>query len=352
MEKRINRLINKSFEKTLLDEPVPNKKVEFSLRGNKSKLETIKLPEPLKPIPKPLPKPIPKPRVKSKRPVPLPRRRPVPLTRRGSLPRRKPSSRPRPRAPKPIDLKVKRLIDEITPYYKPEAIEEFSKILKGEKSPRVVKRRQALRNRVKSFEVAIVERKDPSKQLYFTTPGVAEELASILNRDGGMKVQVTLHVTFKKKKIEYRDDGQAKEVFEYKDAYFNSIAFTILNEYQIIEALDKAAEEINNKIAEWLSEGSGWILVEIRSHFVNIVKYLPLRGNSYIHTPKELRNSMMGLINLKNIDNECFRWCHNRHLNPRKKDPQRITKSDRESVKSLDYSGITFPVTINQINRI
>ena len=61
---------------------------------------------------------------------------------------------------------------------------------------------------------------------------------------------------------------------------------------------------------------------------------------------------MCGLINPKNIDNECFRWCHNRHLNPRKKNPQRITQSDRESVKGLDYSGITFPVTINQINRI
>ena len=360
MEKRINRLINKSFEKTLLDQPVPNKKVKFSLRGNKPKLETIKLlPEPLKPT---KPKPIPKPRVKSKKPVPLPRlkpvplprRIPVPLQRRGSLPRRKPSSRPRRKAPKPIDIKVKRLIDEITPYYKPEAIEEFSKILKDKKSLRVniVKRRQALRNRVKSFEVAIVERKDPSKQLFYTTPGVAEELEDILNRDGGMKAYVTLHVTFKKKKIEYRDDGQAKEVFEDKDAYFNSTAFTILNEYQIIDALDKAAEEINNKIAVWLSEGSGWTIVEISSHYVNIVKYLALRGNSYIPSPKELRNSMMGLINLKNIDNECFRWCHNRHLNPRKKDPQRITKSDRESVKSLDYSGITFPVTINQINRI
>ena len=108
MEKRINRLINKSFKKTLLDQPVPNKKVKFSLRGNKSKLETIKLPEPRKPT---KPKPIPKPRVKSKKPVPLPRnipvplprRKPVPLTRRGSLPRRKPSSRPRPKAPKPID---------------------------------------------------------------------------------------------------------------------------------------------------------------------------------------------------------------------------------------------------------
>ena len=352
MEKRINRLRNKSFEKTLLDQPVPNKKVKFSLRGNKSKLETIKLPEPLKPIKYTPPKPTPKPRSKKPvplprlKPVPLPRRRPVPLTRRGSL--------PRPKAPKPIDMKVKRLIDEITPYYKPEAIEQFSKILKDKKSLRVniVKKRQALRNRVKSFEVVKIEPKDPHKQLYYTTPGEAEELEDILNRDGGMKAQVTLHVLFKKKKIEYRDDGQAEEVFEYKDAYFNSTAFTILNEYQIIEALDKAAEEINNKIAFWLSEGSGWTIVEIRSHYVNIVKYLPLRGSSYIPSPKELRNSMCGLINPKNKDNECFRWCHNRHLNPRKVHPERITKEDRESVKSLDCSGITFPVTINQINRI
>ena len=345
MEKRINRLINKSFKKTLLDRPVPNKKVKFSLRGNKSKLETTKLPEPIKPTQYKPPKPIPKPRVKSKRPVPL--------TRRGSLPR----PRPKPTkyiAPQPIDLKVKRLIDEIEPYYKPEAIEEFNKILKDKKSSRIniIKKRQALRNRVKSFEVVKIEPKDPHKQLYYTTPGVAEELEDILNRDGGMKVQVTLHVTFKKKKIEYRDDGQAEEVFEYKDAYFNSTAFTILNKYQIIDALDKAAEEINNKIAEWLSEGSGWIIVEIRSHFVNIVKYLPLRGNSYIPTPEELRNSMFGLINLKNIDNKCLMWSLVRHLNPRKVHPERITKSDREFAKRLDFSGITFPATINQINRI
>ena len=331
MEKRIDRLVNKSFKKSLLDSPVPNEKVKFSLRGNKSKLETIKLPKPLKPTKYVPPKPTPKPRVLPKRPVPLPRRR-----------------------PQPIDKKVKKFIDEITPYYKQEAIEEFNKILKDKKSLRVniIKRRQALRNKVKSFEVVKRERKDPSKQLYYTGPGVAEELQSILNRDGGMKVQVTLHVIFKKKKIEYRDDGQAEEVFEYKDAYFNSNTFTILNKYQIMEALDKAAEEINNKIAVWLLEGSGWTIVEIHSHYVNIVKYLPLRGNSYIPLPKELRNSMSGLINLKNTDNKCFLWSLNRHLNPRKKDPQRITKSDRESAKKLDFSGITFPVTIADINQI
>ena len=286
MEKRINRLRNKSFKKTLLDSPVVNYKSRISLRGNKPKLEIIrKLPKPLTPI-----KQTPKPKSKPRKPR--------------IQPKRIPSSRPK--APKPKDLKVKKFIDEMTPNHKPEAIEEFSK-----KHPKldIVKRRiTGLKNRVKSFEVVRRSQKDPSKQFLYTTPGVAKELEDILNRDGGMKVQETLHVSFKKKKIVYSDDGQAEEKDEHKDAYFNSTAFTILNETKIIEALDKAAEEINNKIAEWLSEGSGWIIVEIISHFVNIVKYLPLRGNSYIPTPKELRNSMCGLINLKNIDNECFRW--------------------------------------------
>ena len=89
MEKRIN----KSFNKTLLDKPVPNKKVKFSLKGNKLKSEIVKLlPKPIKPtkaIPKPIPKPrkknpkpIPKPRVKSMRPVPLPRTLPKPKVKK------------------------------------------------------------------------------------------------------------------------------------------------------------------------------------------------------------------------------------------------------------------------------
>ena len=65
MERRNNRLINKAFENTLLDSPVPNKKVKFSLRGNKPKLETIKLlSDPIKPTKLTL-KPIPKPRKKN-----------------------------------------------------------------------------------------------------------------------------------------------------------------------------------------------------------------------------------------------------------------------------------------------
>ena len=183
----------------------------------------------------------------------------------------------------------------------------------------ITEKGQALKKRAKSFEVAVVESRDPAKQLYLTTTDVAKELESLLLREGGMKTQVTLHITFKKKKLRYGNEGQQEEVFEYKNAYFNSKAFTILNKEEIIDALDKAAEEINNKIAVWLSEGSGWTIEVILRHYVNIVKYLPLRGNSYLPLPVELRHPKRGLINLKNKDDKCFLWSHTRHLNPLKK---------------------------------
>ena len=58
------------------------------------------------------------------------------------------------------------------------------------------------------------------------------------------------------------------------------------------------------------------------------------------------------MINIKNKDNECFRWCHVRHLNPQEKDPQRIRKADKMYVEKLDYTGIEFPVNVKQYNKI
>ena len=61
---------------------------------------------------------------------------------------------------------------------------------------------------------------------------------------------------------------------------------------------------------------------------------------------------MKGLINLQNDDNRCFLWCHVRHLNPVQKNPQRLTQKDRGIAKTLDYTGVTFPVTIRYMDKI
>ena len=239
---------------------------------------------------------------------------------------------------------------EIIPYYKPEAIREFQKILRDKKSLRVkvTEKSEAIKNRVKSFEVTIMESKDPAKQLYYTTIEEGRELERLLNRDRGFKAQVTLHILFKKLKI--GEDGQ--EYFEFKNPYFNSNTFTIMKSDEILDALDIAFEEIKNKVAVWLSESSQRVMEEILGHYINIAKYVPLRGNSYLHLPEELRNSKKRLINIKNEDDKCFLWCHVRHLNPLKNHPERITQSDKEFQSKLDYNGIAFPVTIKQITQI
>ena len=112
---------------------------------------------------------------------------------------------------------------------------------------------RALKNHVKLFEVASISKKDAAKQLYYTSIDVARVLEDHLYIDKGLKVNVNLEISMKKKQID--DDGE--EVFIYSEPYFRCKDFTITNSNVITDALDRAAEETNNIIAGWLSEGSG-----------------------------------------------------------------------------------------------
>ena len=53
---------------------------------------------------------------------------------------------------------------------------------------------------------------------------------------------------------------------------------------------------------------------------------------------------MKGLINIKNKDLKCFMWCHIRLINPQNKNAERINKKDKETVFTLHYWGIDFPM--------
>ena len=53
---------------------------------------------------------------------------------------------------------------------------------------------------------------------------------------------------------------------------------------------------------------------------------------------------MKGLINIRNKDDECFKWCHIRLLNPTNSHPERINKEDKKIASTLDYRGINFPM--------
>ena len=202
---------------------------------------------------------------------------------------------------------------------------------------------KALKGFVKSYEINIRNNRDPLVQMQNTRKGAERQVTTLLNEMKGLKYVETLKVTFEK---------ISADVIVEKSAYFNSTSQTIINQMEINEALQMSKQNILNKIAQWISEGSGWTVQSVDNHYLNIAKYEPMKGSSYIQLPNELRNSGKGLINMKNEDNERFRWCHIRHINPQDKDPQRIKKTDKQYVGKLDYSNIEFPVNVKHYNKI
>ena len=206
----------------------------------------------------------------------------------------------------------------------------------------ITKMQQALQGYTKSFDIELRDNKDPLVQLQESRKAIEYLFNNQLKISKGFKYVETLQVKF----IKF-SNGQKTE----KNGFFNSKADLILNNTNIQSSLQISKQHILNIISQWVSEGSGWTVESIESHHLNIANYSPLKGSSYIELPPEIKKSK-GLINIKNEDNECFRWCHIRHLNPQNKNPQRITKTDKNFIKQLDYSNIEFPVTVKQINKI
>ena len=102
-----------------------------------------------------------------------------------------------------------------------------------------------------------------------------------------------------------------------------------------------------------LGRSSGWIIDSVIDQYFKVSKYNPLAGICHIKLPKELDHARKGLINIQNIyDNECFKWCLVRYLNPEDHNPRRIIKVYKDFAKRLDFKGIKFPVKIRDIYKI
>ena len=209
--------------------------------------------------------------------------------------------------------------------------------------PTFTHKEKALRGYTRSYEIGLTNRQDPLIQLQKTRSVIKNNLLKILNEMKGLKFNETLKIKFEKQ--------NGNELIE-ENAYLNAEKQTVTNDAEIAELLQITQQQILNKIQKWISKGSGWTIKSVDGHFINVIKYRPLRGYSYISLPKELQHPAKGIINMKNNDNECFRWCHIRHLLPQNEHPERIKKCDKKYVEKLDYSGIDFPVSVKQYNKI
>ena len=112
-----------------------------------------------------------------------------------------------------------------------------------------------------------------------------------------------------------------KQIEKENVGFFKSKAREIIYENDIETVISDAGNEHIYRICEWISERSGWVIKSVDKHYIDIAKYKPLRGSSYLPLPEKLKN-IKALINIKNEnDNECFRWCHLAYPFPAKKPP-------------------------------
>ena len=70
------------------------------------------------------------------------------------------------------------------------------------------------------------------------------------------------------------------------------------------------------------------VIESVDAKYVNNSVYTPLSGRRHIKLPREFKNPLKILINIKNNDNKCSLWCHIKswHLNPLKRHHERISK--------------------------
>ena len=129
---------------------------------------------------------------------------------------------------------------------------------------------RALKGHVKSYEIEFLDNLNPLNHFTKTRPQTESHLEDLLKTMKGFKFIETLEVTFEKDTI---DSKTGKRVSIYKTAFFSGKAKTITKVDDIEPELNMSRQEILNMIDKWVSEGSGWVIDRIDSHYINVTLY-------------------------------------------------------------------------------
>ena len=86
------------------------------------------------------------------------------------------------------------------------------------------------------------------------------------------------------------------------------------------------------------------MFLEVDKIVLHTTRWDPINAGSYIDLPPFLKNKK-AIINMKNEDNECFKWCVLRALNPKNRDAERIDKDLKSKQDTLNMNGIKYPVS-------
>ena len=132
------------------------------------------------------------------------------------------------------------------------------------------------------------------------------------------------------------------------NSYFNSETVENLEGTDESAVYDRSIQTIQERIQNFNQRGSNWRFQRVLSLDVHFTDFQPLRGSTFIPLPRKIATKK-AVINMKNDDDQCFKWSVVRALNPVDVHPERITKELKDQSERLDWSGLKFPVKLDHI---
>ena len=138
------------------------------------------------------------------------------------------------------------------------------------------KDKTAFNGYAKTYKIESVDKRDVIFQLKASEISIKELFKDLLVELKGFKYQITLCVLL--------SEVKSSDLFEYSPVCFSSLTKTVVGDKF---KLNQCFNEIVYRHENWVSHGSGWIVEEIISQYLNLSSYLPLSGSTYIKLPDE-----------------------------------------------------------------
>ena len=145
----------------------------------------------------------------------------------------------------------------------------------------ILRKSKAFKKYAPTYEVEVIDSKNPSTQLTITRSGGKELSNDSLFEMKTLKYQKLVVTNFVKNK--------ENDEIEYVNVYFGSNAMTIINDEDIEITLDHYFQVNFNKIDNGISAVYDWVIEFVDDTYFNISVYNPLSESSYRTLPKEFK---------------------------------------------------------------
>ena len=195
------------------------------------------------------------------------------------------------------------------------------------------------------FKITNTPTDEDGKQMYGF-----EQIVNKFRRPLTNKVKEVLRIK-KSMKIRMRINFTVNKHGELKDVVFNSDKEPrVITKANLKKAVMSEIELLISKLEYSSERDSGWFIVKYNHIDVDFFETKPLRAASYIPTPEKYNHSRCGLINIKNEDLECFRWCMLYHQTKKEKNDDRLSRLKKVEDK-YTYTNMSYPTSYSGISK-